>query len=126
MSASSHQSQSSDHVLWVAAAELGSDPNSGQSHQIGQKRPTDLAKPQVQGSDPSSAGRTKVASFGSYLRCASYENRVQRLWPAGEGMAGGLILDYQKSAPGHSLSGDKWHLMFARLLNSRQERTKDH
>ena len=32
-------------------------------------------------------------------------------------MAGGLILGYQKSAPSHSLSGDKW-----RCLNTTSER----
>ena len=39
--------------------------------------------------------------------------------PAGEAMAGGLILGYQKSAPSHSLSGDKW-----RCLNTTSERPR--
>ncbi len=38
------------------SAELGSDPNSGQSDRLVQERTTDLAKPQVQGSDPNSVG----------------------------------------------------------------------
>ncbi|MDD5336641.1 MAG: CusA/CzcA family heavy metal efflux RND transporter [Rhodoferax sp.] len=37
-------------------AESGSDPNSGQGLRAGQQQSTDLAKPQVQGSDPNSAG----------------------------------------------------------------------
>ena len=41
-------------------------------------------------------------------RPASLTDASQRLWPAGEGMAEGLILGYQKSAPSHSLPGDKW------------------
>ena len=36
-------------------ARMGSDPNSGQSFRTGQRSSTDLAKPQVQGSDPISA-----------------------------------------------------------------------
>ena len=39
-------------------AEMGSDPNSGHGVRDGKVRSTDLAKPQVQGSDPTSAGRT--------------------------------------------------------------------
>jgi hypothetical protein len=38
-----------------AKAELGSDPNLGFSLQASQQCITDLAKPQVQGSDPNSA-----------------------------------------------------------------------
>ncbi len=38
-------------------AEWGSDPNSGQGIRARQERTNDLAKPQVQGSDPHSAGR---------------------------------------------------------------------
>ena len=64
-----------------------------------------------------SVGRTRVVGLSSGLQCAGDERRAQCLWPAGEGMAGGLILGYQKSAPSHSLSGDKW-----RCLNTNQER----
>ena len=41
--------------LKTARAEWGSDPNSGRGRRKEQKRFTDLAKPQVQGSDPYSA-----------------------------------------------------------------------
>ena len=40
--------------------KLGSDPNSGQGLQASQQRTTDLAKPQVQGSDPNFAARAKA------------------------------------------------------------------
>jgi copper/silver efflux system protein len=40
------------HLERLPEEKLGSDPNSGQGHRTGQPGPTDLAKPQVQGSDP--------------------------------------------------------------------------
>jgi hypothetical protein len=49
-----------------AVAELGSDPNSGQCGRSSLRRFTDLAKPQVQGSDPNSAGHSHGASSGDF------------------------------------------------------------
>jgi hypothetical protein len=70
-------------------------------------------------------GCTKVTGLG--LRLLSYgncENLAQRLWPANEGDAGGLILSKaQKSAPGITLIGDKWRCGFAsQKIQSSQKR----
>ena len=46
----------------LGLAEWGSDPNSGQALPADQQHSTDLAKPQVQGSDPHSAGRAAKAT----------------------------------------------------------------
>ncbi len=48
-------------------AESGSDPNSGQSLQVSRQKTTDLAKPQVQGSDPNSAGPNFAARAKAIL-----------------------------------------------------------
>ena len=50
-----------------AVAEWGSDPNSGQGSRGKVERITDLAKPQVQGSDPHSADHTHFAYAASQL-----------------------------------------------------------
>jgi hypothetical protein len=55
-----------------------------------------------------SVGHARVVGSNSGLQYTRDESRVQRLWPAGEGMAGGRFLVPQYEAPGHSLSGDKW------------------
>ncbi len=46
---------------------MGSDPNSGQSFRTGQRSSTDLAKPQVQGSDPISAAPLVVLNVADVL-----------------------------------------------------------
>jgi len=43
-------------------ADLGSDPNSRQNQRVSKKSSTDLAKPQVQGSDPNSAATNSAAT----------------------------------------------------------------
>jgi len=50
-----------------------------------------------------------------------YFPRVSRR-PAGESMAGGLILSHaQESAPSHSLSGDKWRCWLTNSKNQSQD-----
>ncbi len=55
---------------------MGSDPNSGQSFRTGQRSSTDLAKPQVQGSDPISAAPLVALNVADVLNLTVSEASV--------------------------------------------------
>ena len=83
-------------------AKLGSDPNSGQGLRADQQNPTDLAKLQVQGSDPNLAGHTTVLAqllpwlpiiLGlAVLYLPSLYDLFTGIWSSDEQMHGPIVL----------------------------------